>query len=227
MHITNIKSLSKFIQILDSSFPSGSFVHSFGLEAHIVLEKVENENDLNVFLQNLILDAYIKFEFVFCRKVFELFKEDNLKQIIKEDNKYSTMLSYEFSKASIDLGYNFLKHLDFKFEKDIVHSYYENVKNKTSKGNELLILVAYAYECDLEIDLFLLLWCKKNIINISLSAPKISKIQPSKIQKILFSLDEFIIQSINTKNKNMENFNPLFEESIYQHNTLEPKLFAT
>ena len=111
MHITHTKALSAFIQILDSSFPSGAFVHSFGLEPHIVLDFVKNEEDLEVFLQNIIIDQYIKYEFVVARKVYKLFVNNNINQIIKEDNKYSAMQSYDLAKASKDLGYNYLKHL--------------------------------------------------------------------------------------------------------------------
>ena len=39
---TNLKSLSRFLQILDGTFPSGVFVHSFGLEPHIIKENVKD-----------------------------------------------------------------------------------------------------------------------------------------------------------------------------------------
>lgn len=227
MHITNTKALSRFIQILDSSFPSGAFVHSFGLEPFIVLEVVKNENDLEVFLQNIIIDQYIKYEFVVARKVYKLLKLNKINQIVKEDNKYSAMQSYELSKASKDLGYNYLKHLNKNIQKNSVKGYFENINNKKSSANEIFVLSAYAYELDFDIDLFLLLWCKRNIINISQTALKISKIKPSNIQQILFKMDSFIEDKLKIKNKNIQNFNPIFEEIIYQHNDLEPKMFVT
>ncbi|HIP13085.1 MAG TPA: urease [Arcobacter sp.] len=226
-HITHTKALSRFIQILDGSFPSGSFIHSFGLEPHVVLNKVSDSKSLKIFLENLILDQYIKMEFVFSKQIYKLFQENNLKQILKEDNKYSAMLSFDFSKASSDLGYNYLKQINFNIEKEIVRKYFQEVKNKNSCGNELAILSAYAYELDFDIEVFLLLWCKKNIINISQSALKISRIKPSDIQKLLFEFDEKIDTFIKYSGDKIENFNPLFEEIIYQHKSLEPKLFVT
>ena len=227
MHITNTKALSRFIQILDSSFPSGAFVHSFGLEPFIVLEFVKNENELEIFLQNIIIDQYIKYEFVVARKIYKLLKLNKINQIIKEDNKYSAMQSYELSKASKDLGYNYLKHLNKNIQKNSVKEYFENINNKKSSGNEIFVLSAYAYELDFDIDLFLLLWCKRNIINISQTALKISKIKPSNIQQILFKMDSFIEDKLKIKNRKIENFNPIFEEIIYQHKDLEPKMFVT
>jgi urease accessory protein len=227
MHITHTKALSRFIQILDSSFPSGTFIHSFGLEPHIILGFVKNENDLKIFLQNIIIDQYIKYEFVVARKVFQLFADNKINKIIKEDNKYSAMQNYDLAKASKDLGYNYLKHLNKNIKKDSVKEYFRNINNKTSSGNEIFVLSAYTYELDFNIDLFLLLWCKRNIVNISQTALKISKIKPSSIQQILFKMDSFIENELKIENKNIQNFNPIFEEIIYQHKDLEPKMFAT
>jgi len=226
-HITHTKALSRFIQILDTSFPSGSFIHSFGLEPHVLLEKVSDAKSLKIFLENLIIDQYIKMEFVFSKKIYKLFQKNDLRQILKEDNKYSAMLNFDFSKASSDLGHNYLKQINFNIKKNIVKKYFQEVKNKNSDGNELAILSAYAYELELDIEVFLLLWCKKNIINISQSALKISRIKPSDIQKLLFEFDEKIDTFIEASGDKIENFNPLFEEAIYQHKNLVPKMFVT
>ena len=47
---TSLKSLSRFLQILDGTFPSGVFVHSFGLEPHIIKQSVKDINTLNEWL---------------------------------------------------------------------------------------------------------------------------------------------------------------------------------
>ena len=70
MQKTNLKSLSRFMQILDGSFPSGVFVHSFGLEPHVLKEKVKDINSLEIYLENLIIDQYSKIEFVYVKKVY-------------------------------------------------------------------------------------------------------------------------------------------------------------
>ncbi|MCP4970593.1 MAG: urease [Arcobacter sp.] len=229
-HTTNTKekkALSRFIQLLDGIFPSGAFVHSFGLEPHIVLGFVHDKQSLKDYLDNFIIDQYEKLDFVFAKRVFKLLKEEKLNFIIKEDKKFISMLSYEYAKASKDLGENYLKHINFDITKDIVSNYFEKVKNKQTPGNELFILSAYAYELDLDEDTFLLLWCKKSLINIASASLKISRIKPSDLQKVLFTFDEIIEKSINQCSTNASNFNPLFEEAIFSHLNLEPKMFVT
>ena len=221
------KALSRFIQLLDGIFPSGAFVHSFGLEPHIVLDFVNDKNSLKTFLENIIEDQYQKMEFVIVKKVFTLLKEEKLNHLLKEDKKFASMLSFEWAKASKDLGENYLKHIAFDINKPIVKNYFEKVKNKETYGNELFVLSSYAYELGLDEDTFLLLWAKKSLINIASASLKISRIKPSEIQEILFSFDELLENKIKKCSKKMSNFNPLFEEVIFLHLNLEPKMFTT
>ena len=54
---TNLKALSRFLQILDGTFPSGIFVHSFGLEPHIIKQSVKDITTLKTYLKNVILPS--------------------------------------------------------------------------------------------------------------------------------------------------------------------------
>lgn len=223
----NFKAISRFIQILDSVFPSGAFVHSFGLEPHIILQKVYNEKSLKTFLENLTIDQYQKMDFCAVDKVYEYLQKQKLNLLIKEDEKYSCMLSFEYAKASKDLGENYLKQLDFDIKTPIIQNYFKLVKQNHSFGNEIFVLSAYAYELGLQKEQFLLLWTKKMLINIASASLKISRIKPSQIQKILFGFDERIEKLIKSDTKRFSNFNPLYEEVILSHLNLEPKMFAT
>lgn len=225
--ITPTKALSRFMQLLDGSFPSGIFVHSFGLESHVVLEKVGTIEDLETYLHNIIIDQYQKFEFPFIQKIFKHLEEENLKALIKEDKNYSAMLNFEYAKASHTIGHNYLKHINKEIQSPLVKDFYEVISEQKSLGNELTVLSSYAYELGLDKDLLMLLWCKKSLITLSACTLKISRIKPSEIQQMLFRFDDVIEEYINDSNLRVENFNPLFEEVIYQHIHLEPKLFTT
>jgi urease accessory protein len=226
-HTIATKSISRFLQLFDGSFPSGAFVHSFGLEPHIIGGKVSNKEELKLYLENLIKYQYEGNDFVFISKVYKAFENSSLSLLIKEDNSFSAMSSYEFAKASQDIGENYLKQISHLFKKPISKKYIEAIKTKKTFGNELLILAMYAYELGIKKDFFTLLWCKKNLINIATTTLKISRIKPSEIQQLLFEFDDILEECIQNQSKNYNSFNPLFEEIIYQHKVLEPKLFMT
>lgn len=228
MQKTNLKSLSRFMQILDGSFPSGVFVHSFGLEPHVLKEKVKDINSLKIYLENLIIDQYSKIEFVYVKKIYEALEKEKLGILKKLDNELGAYLTFEFAKASRDIGQNYFAQIKNLASKDIVKEYFSLIENKFCIGNEIIVLSAMAFDMDICLENFIVMWTKKNLINIAVTTLKISRIKPSEIQKMLFEIDEILekFDYKNIKNK-ITNFNPLFEEIIFAHKNLEPKLFVT
>ncbi|MFX4153337.1 urease accessory protein UreF [Aliarcobacter butzleri] len=228
MQKTNLKSLSRFMQILDGSFPSGVFVHSFGLEPHVLKEKVKDINSLKIYLENLIFDQYSKIEFVYVKKIYEALEKEKLGILKKLDNELGAYLTFEFAKASRDIGQNYFVQIKNLASKDIVKEYFSLIENKFCIGNEIIVLSAMAFDMDICLEDFIVMWTKKNLINIAVTTLKISRIKPSEIQKMLFEIDEILekFDYKNIKNK-ITNFNPLFEEIIFAHKNLEPKLFVT
>lgn len=228
MQKTNLKSLSRFLQILDGSFPSGVFVHSFGLEPHVLKEKVKDINSLKIYLENLILEQYSKIEFVYVKKIYEALEKEKLGILKKLDNELGAYLTFEFAKASRDIGQNYFVQIKNLATKDIVKEYFSLIENKSCIGNEIIVLSAMAFDMDICLEDFIVMWTKKNLINIAVTTLKISRIKPSEIQKMLFEIDEILeeFDYKNIKNK-ITNFNPLFEEIIFAHKNLEPKMFTT
>ncbi|HFU74224.1 MAG TPA: urease [Helicobacteraceae bacterium] len=213
--ITHTKALSRFLQLLDGSFPSGIFVHSFGLESHIVLEKVTTIDTLERYLHNIIMDQYQKFEFPFIQNIFHCLETNNLKMLINEDDKYSAMLTIDYAKASQTIGHNYLKHINYNISNANVKAFYEAIDAHKCPGNELSILSAYAYELGLDKNTLILLWCKKSLMTLASCTLKISRIKPSEIQQMLFRFDASLESYIDSAQYQVENFNPLFEETIY------------
>ena len=99
---TSLKSLSRFLQILDGTFPSGVFVHSFGLEPHIIKQSVKDINTLNIYLRNLIIDQYSKIEFVCIKKVYEALRNNKLLLINKLDKEYNGEDSFDVTRKNIN-----------------------------------------------------------------------------------------------------------------------------
>lgn len=225
---TSLKSLSRFLQILDGTFPSGVFVHSFGLEPHIIKQNVIDINTLNIYLRNLIIDQYSRIEFVCIKKVYEALRNNKLHLINKMDKEYNSYLTYEYTKLSINIGNNYYTHIKNQTTKDIVKEYFSLIENKKTSANEIIVLSVYAYDLDICMEDFIVMWCKKNLINIAATSLKISRIKPSEIQQMLFEFDE-ILENLDFENigNKITNFNPLFEEIIFSHKNLEPKMSTT
>ena len=135
-----LASLSRFIQILDGTFPSGIFVHSFGLEPHIIKWIVKDITTLKLYLNNLILDQYMRLEFVIVKKVYEDLKNEKMNKIYALDNSYSSFMSYEYTKSSTNIGFNYYTQLKSQVSKVVVKKYFDALESKKSDGNELIVL---------------------------------------------------------------------------------------
>ena len=225
---TNLKARSRFLQILDGTFPSGIFVHSFGLEPHIIKQSVKDITTLKTYLKNVIIDQYANMEFIYIKKVYDALKGNKLYLIKKMDNNYGRYLTYEYTKSSVNIGNNYYTHIKNHATKEIVKEYFSLVENKKTLANEIIVLSVYAYDLDICMEDFIVMWTKKNFINIAATSLKISRIKPSEIQQMLFEFDE-ILQNLDFENiaDKITNFNPLFEEIIFSHKNLEPKMFTT
>jgi urease accessory protein len=224
----NLKSLSRFLQILDGSFPSGVFVHSFGLEPHVIKKEVKDINSLKIYLENLIIDQYSQMEFVYIKKVYEALEDDKLSIIKRLDKNFGAYLTFEYAKASRDIGQNYYAQIKNLATKNIVKEYFKEIEEKKSIANEIIVLSCLAYDLDISLEDFIVMWTKKNLINIAVTTLKISRIKPSEIQQMLFEFDE-ILENYGYENisDKVTNFNPLFEEIIFAHKNLEPKMFVT
>jgi len=225
---TNLKSLSRFLQILDGTFPSGIFIHSFGLEPHIIKNSVKNIDDLEIYLKNLIIDQYAKMEFVSIQKVYEALENKKLNLLKKLDKEFGAYLTFEYAKASQDIGQNYFAQIKNLPTKKSVKEYFSLIENRSCPANEVIVLSALAYDLDIAMEDFIVMWTKKNLINIAATSLKISRIKPSEIQQMLFEFDA-ILEALGFENINnkITNFNPLFEEIIFSHKNLEPKMFTT
>ncbi|MDR1555197.1 MAG: urease [Campylobacteraceae bacterium] len=218
------KALLKLIQILDASFPSGVFAHSFGLEPHVALNFVKNADELRVFLENIIKYQHAKMEFPTILKVYKYAEKGSLDLILKLDEKFSSMYSHAFAKAYKTIGENYFAHLKYlKHSKQITKLYFEQAKNT----NEIVLLSLLSYDLGLHEEDFMLFWSKKNLINIAATSLKISKIKPSEVQQILFGIDNVLKCKIKNTNTFLSNFNPLFDAVIFEHKNIEPRLFMT
>ena len=222
-----LSGLSLFSQILDSSFPSGSFVYSYGLEPAVLISKKFGASDLEAFLRNMLFHQFTKNEFYLAHKAHEAFHESKLQAILKWEEEYVCAQSYEYAKSALRIGKIYAKHTQPYLRSRTAQVYLEYCEQNDGFGSELFVLLCLASELQLPSSLFLTLWGKKVLVAIAMCATKITTIKPTQIQQILFALDKELQVALEAKANSMSYFNPHYEHTIAQHHTLSPKLFIT
>ena len=71
----------------------------------------------------------MRLEFVIIKKFMKIYKEDKNK-IYSMDNKYSSLMTYEYSKASTNIGYNYYTQIKNHISKSVVQNYFDAIENK-------------------------------------------------------------------------------------------------
>lgn len=210
-------------QILDSSFPSGVFAHSFGLESHIHSGIIHDSDSLRHYLEQVLEWQFLQFELPFGEQLFRYAYENDLTPFLRTESLYMTMQNHKQAEASRNIGQNTIRILKHQISTPFWKTYVDS----TEHGCELAVLCAVFGQSQVNATDLLSLWIKKNIMTMAMAAPKISRITPSQIQEILFALDREIVLLFDRLPKKPGNFNPGFEHLFFQHDVMVPKLFQT
>ncbi|CAM3259578.1 urease accessory protein UreF [Filibacter tadaridae] len=133
----NILSL---FQLCDSSFPTGAFSHSYGLESYIQEDRVHDQAS---FLQ--WLDVYLNEQLIYSdglasRLVYEALEENNLQKVWKLDCMLTVQnLPRETREGTQRIGERMLKLVESLYDVPVFLEYRERINKKLSFGHPAIV----------------------------------------------------------------------------------------
>lgn len=133
----NILSL---FQLCDSSFPTGAFSHSYGLESYIQEDRVHDQES---FLQ--WLDVYLNEQLIYSdglasRLVYEALEENDLQKIWKLDRMLTVQnLPRETREGTQRIGERMLKLVESLYDVPVFLEYRKRIKQKQSFGHPAIV----------------------------------------------------------------------------------------
>jgi len=96
-------------QVCDSFFPTGGYIHSYGLETYIQRGLVRDEASLTEFLSTYLIRAVARSEGLAIRLAYRAIREDDLEVLIQLDEVLDAQkLAREPREASAKVGRQFL-----------------------------------------------------------------------------------------------------------------------
>lgn len=128
------------LQICDTSFPIGSFNHSFGMETYIRDGVIKDTKTFKTWL-----DSYLKFSFTYndalaLKLVYEYIDADNLEFIwILDSLLFAQSIAKETKEASRLIGQRMLKTLENLYSIPLLKLYEAKIQAKELYGNQAIV----------------------------------------------------------------------------------------
>ncbi|MGU8453948.1 urease accessory protein UreF [Clostridium perfringens] len=129
---TNLKQILQVLQVCDSTFPIGSFNHSYGMETYlrdsIITNATSLEKWLNVFLDNQFvhgegLAVALTYKYLVendIEKIWELDRLMTVQTVAKEGRDGAKLVSYRMSELMLNLyDISLLKEYQYKIKKEL------------------------------------------------------------------------------------------------------------
>lgn len=132
------------MQIHDSSFPTGSFAHSFGMETYIQDNVISNKNDLREFCNMFLRHNLASTDAIIVKEAYELAKKQDTEGLIRlESICHAIKLSPETRKGSSMMGRQFLQTVYPISDEELLTLWYEKLQSKEIKGHYPIVYGIY------------------------------------------------------------------------------------
>lgn len=133
--------LLRLLQLTDSTFPTGSFAHSFGLETYIARGRISTAASLEEFITNILLHVVASSDGVACAAVLRA--GDQWEPLLRRlDHRLTAMkIVSEARQASRALGTRFLRTATALFSCPRATVYLREIDTQVLHGH---ISLAYA-----------------------------------------------------------------------------------
>ncbi len=226
------EALVALLQLSDSSFPSGTFTHSFGLEQLVRDGLVRTPIDVEAFVTSVLTLSAATSDAAAARRALDAAREHDLEAVIDADRAlYRTRAASELRNASLAIGRRFLEESSLHLDDALLHDYAARVRVDPALGMQpvAFAVVGSALGVDLEGCVSALLF---GTVNATLQAAmRLLRFSHRDAQSILHRLRpriaSFTEDCISNPTTRLRAFQPLQEIAAMRHATAEARLFAS
>lgn len=142
------------MQICDSTFPIGTFNHSFGMENYLRNQKINGAAEFEVWLKNYYLSQFKYGEGLLTLLTYHAVENDNYQEILKMDNLITRSTAARETRNAAKLIANQMIILVEKLYGDKVpflKKYQEDIKEGKAFGNPAIAFTMLAHYKDISI----------------------------------------------------------------------------
>lgn len=142
----NIINILRIMQICDSSFPIGSFNHSYGMETYLRNNKITNMESLKEYIDVFLNNVFIYSDGLSIRMLYEYLNKNELEKILELDRMLTVQsIAKETRNGSKLIASRMIKIFLDLYDSDILKEYEEKINAKEAFGHPAIVFGLLMY----------------------------------------------------------------------------------
>lgn len=134
------------LQICDSSLPTGSFSHSFGLETYIQEGVIHNKESFLKWMKVYIQEQLVYTDGLACRLTYEILENERLEDIWELDQKLiAQIFAQESREGSKKIGERLLTLGNQLYQSLALSTYIKRINDSKSNGHPAIAFAMIAH----------------------------------------------------------------------------------
>ena len=216
------------LQLTDSMFPSGAFVHSEGLETYVQRGLISNADELGAFLKTRLLEGSAKLDMVALHRAIDIYAQADVLTLHDLDELLSAMKTvYESREASERIGRQMLRSVLAFHPDDILSAYQQAIEAGNMRGHQSisfgLIAGAFGIEKATALNAYGYILVSGQVS----AAVKLMRMGQTQAQALIHKSQEIIAEAVEIalSRYELESFTPALDIAAMQHEYLFRRLF--
>ncbi|MEM6283696.1 MAG: urease accessory protein UreF [Chloroflexota bacterium] len=216
------------LHLTDSSFPTGAFSHSYGLETYTQAGIVHDAETLMAFITGRLLDGMARFDLVLLREAMHA----DLETVQLLDAQLTAMLPvYEVREASMQVGRRFLKAALPLYGGERSGQYVARIQAKQVRGHFVLAYGVIAGELEIEAETALLAYAHTFVMGQAAAAVKLINMGQTRTQAVIRQMQPVmqnaVAHALSCTLEDIHTFTPAYDIRAMQHEYLFRRLFIS
>lgn len=229
---TSAESLLAAMQFADSFLPAGSFTTSYGLEAFVEADDVEDASDLRALLETFVQRQIGPCDLVALSAAHDAAVVGDVDGLVTADERVTAVqLPAEFRTSSTKTGSQLLSLATETSPAEVLSAYDRRVRNGEADGNYPVVIGAVGAATGMSKRETALAHAYAFVRDMLGAAQRLLRLGHTDIQQVLTDLRPSVVEAWEANRDRelaeMTNFAPLIDIASMEHERAERRLFVS
>lgn len=179
------------LQLCDSSFPTGSFSHSFGLESYIQENAVHEQETFSEWLKVYLHEQLVYSDGIAMKVAFEALEKKDFEKLWQLDQLLHVQnFSKEVREGTKMIGDRMLKMAETLFASTVLNDYRNQIKKKICYGHPSIVFAIAGQYLGEDEESTILYYFYSTIVSLVQNAVRAIPLGQAAGQKVLYNFHQ-------------------------------------